>query len=231
MKYGSLGAMFLAKREENPHLIAYRYKEGGNWKSVTYGEAVDRGERIAGGMASLGIKKGDRVAIVSGNRIEWALIDYATQSLGAVLVTVYPSLLKEQVQYILNDSETKIVFAENDVQMQKINEVRDNLKFTEHFYAIDGSSSLKDPWRTLEQLTDDGREFLEKNPQYVKDASAAVDGDDWATIIYTSGTTGEPKGAILTNNNLLSNVEAGLQCLPVNSDDEFLSFLPLSHVF
>ncbi|HED11009.1 MAG TPA: long-chain fatty acid--CoA ligase [Caldithrix abyssi] len=232
MKYSSLGAMFLAKREENPHLIAYRYKEDGSWKSVTYGEAVNWGERIACGLANLGIKKGDRIAIVSGNRIEWAMIDYATQTLGAVLVTIYPSLLKEQVKYILNDSETKVVFAENDVQINKINETKEGLKHTEHFFVIDGeNSTIKEPWKTLTHLGEEGAAFLEKNPGYLKEVSASVGGDDWATIIYTSGTTGEPKGAILTNNNLLSNVEAGLQCLPVTSDDEFLSFLPLSHVF
>jgi len=232
MKYSNLGAMFLAKREENPHLVAYRYKEDGQWKSVTYGEAVIRGEQIAAGLADLGVKKQDRVAIISSNRLEWALIDYAAQSLGAILVPIYPSLLKEQVQYILNDSESLVVFALDNTQTDKIDAVRENLKTTKHFILIDEKNSrLKDPWVGLEVLTERGVAFLEKQPDYVTNANKEVKEDDWATIIYTSGTTGEPKGAILTHKNLLSNVEAGLQCLSVSSDDDFLSFLPLSHVF
>ncbi len=232
MRYSSLGTMFLAKLRENPSKTAYMFKKDGQWLRVTYKEAIERATNLAGGMADLGIKKGDKVAIISGNRVEWALTDFAAQTLGAVLVPIYPSLLKEQVQYILNDSESKVVFAEDEVQIEKVDSVRSNLKSTKHFFAIDESvSDLKEPWKSYDNLVEQGKTYLQKHPQYVDKEAEKVKEDDWATIIYTSGTTGEPKGAILTHKNLLSNIEAGLQCLEVTPEDVFLSFLPLSHVF
>jgi len=224
--------MFLAKRTDMPHKIAYKYKENGKWLSVTYDEAVTMGERIAAGLIAEGVKRGDKVAIISSNRLEWAMIDYAVLSIGAVLVTVYPSLLKEQIQYILNDSEAVALFALDNTQIGKINEIKDDLTSTKFFYVIDyKNSDVKDFWKGLDTLMEEGAAKLAQEPTVVTDTASTVSADDWSTIIYTSGTTGEPKGAVLTHGNLLSNVEAGLECLPVNADDTFLSFLPLSHVF
>jgi len=232
MKYNSIGEMFFAKRTDSPEKTAYMFKESGEWKSVSFKDVVERAEKIAAGLSSSGIKKGDKVAIVSANRLEWALIDYATVSLGAVLVTIYPSLLKEQVQYILNDSESKAVFAEDDIQMEKINAVKDKLSELKNFITIDVKNSKIDaPWQGIDKLMDSGATTLESDPNCVANAISEVKTDDWLTLIYTSGTTGEPKGAILTHGNLLSNVEGGLQSLSVGPDDTFLSFLPLSHVF
>ena len=231
MKYNSIGEMFFAKREISPNDIAFKFKEGGDWKTLTYEDVNSRSENIAAGLASLGIKKGDKIAIISANRIEWALIDYAVVSLGAILVTIYPSLLKEQVQYILNDSEAKVVFAENDIQTAKVNDVHDKIPNLKNFILIDvKNSDLKDPWKGLDALADLGQKHLEMNPDTVKNAIKEVTLDDWLTIIYTSGTTGEPKGAILTHGNLLSNIESGLEVLSITNSDVFLSFLPLSHV-
>ncbi len=232
MKYNSLGAMFMAKRTDMPHKIAYKYKQDGKWLSVTYDGAVTMGERIAAGLLAEGVKRGDKVAIVSSNQLEWAIIDYAVLSLGAVLVTVYPSLLREQVQYIVNDSEAVAIFALDQTQVQKINDVKEGLTSAKSFYIIDyKNTEAKDYWKGLDTLMEEGTERLTKEPGIVSDTIATVSADDWATIIYTSGTTGEPKGAILTHGNMLSNVEAGLECLSVGPDDTFLSFLPLSHVF
>ncbi len=104
MGYRNLGEMFFDKRQSMPDKVGYMFKEEGQWKSVTFKEAVDWAEKIAAAFASLGIQKGDKVAIVSANRIEWAMCDYASMALGALLVPVYPSLLPNQVKYILNDS-------------------------------------------------------------------------------------------------------------------------------
>ena len=157
MKYNSIGEMFFAKREDSPEGIAFKHKVGGEWKSITYSEIIEKSEQVSAGLASLGIKKGDKVAIISGNRYEWAVVDYAVVSLGAVVVTIYPSLLKEQVQYILNDSETKIVFAENDAQISKVDQVRDKLKSITNSIVIDvKNSTVKDPWKGLDTLADLG---------------------------------------------------------------------------
>ncbi|MBN2423616.1 MAG: long-chain fatty acid--CoA ligase [Calditrichaceae bacterium] len=232
MKYKNLADMFFQKRMQMPELTGYMFKKGNQWIKVNYKDAVDRAERIAAGLIQLGLKKGDKVSIISANRIEWALTDYAVQSLGAILVPIYPSLLANQVSYILNDSESVVVIVSDLIQYQKVESVRTSLTFTKHFFYMDsegiGSSDL---WTGLDKLEQKGQELLDQNPQIVSSGIDKVGLEDWATIIYTSGTTGEPKGAILTNNNFLSNIEAALEVFDISSDDNFLSFLPLSHIF
>ena len=231
MKYKNLADMFFKNRDAHGSKTAYMYKKDGNWVSVSFKEAVDRAERIAAGLASLGVKKGDRVALMSENRIEWALTDYATLSLGAVLVTVYPSLLAEQVKYILNDSESVAVFVSHEIHQQKVESIRNELPHTKHFFVFDPEGvELNDTWKSYDTLEEIGAKFLEENKTFVTDSIDKVDIEDWATIIYTSGTTGEPKGAILSHKNLLSNVEDSLQVLQIWENDSLLSFLPLSHV-
>lgn len=208
------------------------YKEANDWVSVTFEDAVSRVEKIAAGMLDLGVKKGDKVAIISQNCMEWALVDYATVSIGAVLTTIYPSLLKEQVQYILNDSESSVVFAFDDLQTEKVDAVSSKLKTLKHCIVIDAKNSkVNAPWLGLEGLMERGATYLNDNNNAVENLTKQITRDDWLTLIYTSGTTGEPKGAILTHGNLLSNVEGGLKVLSVTEKDTFLSFLPLSHVF
>ncbi len=231
MGYQSLGQMFFDKRKSLPDKTGYMYKEDGKWKSVTFKEAVDWAEKLAAGLASLGVQKGDRVAIVSGNRIEWALMDYASMALGAMLVPVYPSLLDHQVRYIVNDCEAKVLVAEDELQVEKVNEVLNELNTVKNFFVFDPPEQLADPWKKLTALVEAGEDFLKKNPDYVTNEIKKITREDWATIIYTSGTTGEPKGAVLKHGNFLSNIEGAMSVLDIYTEDVFLSFLPLSHVF
>lgn len=230
MKYKNLAEMFFSKREEFPDKVAYSFKKDGIWHELTFKEVVDKAEKISAGLASLGITAGDKVAIISGNRYEWALIDYATEALGAMLAPIYPSLLPEQALYIMDDSEAKVLFAENEIQEEKIEEIRSKAKTVKEYFVIDNSAKVLNSWRTLDTLIELGAEFLSKNPDYVKEAITKVDTDMPATLIYTSGTTGEPKGAILTHRNFLFDVEDSLSVIDIYSEDVFLSFLPLSHV-
>ena len=231
MEYKNLADMFFKKRDKFGSKTAYMYKKDGKWVSVSFKEAVDRAERIAAGLASLGVKKGDKVALMSENRLEWALTDYATLSLGAVLVTVYPSLLAEQVKYIINDSESVVVLVSNEIHQKKVESIRNDLPYTKHFFVFDPAGvELNDKWKSYDALEEMGAKFLEENKSFVTDSVDKIDIEDWATIIYTSGTTGEPKGAILSHKNLLSNVQNSLQVLKIWPEDSLLSFLPLSHV-
>lgn len=230
MAYQNLADMFFKKSKELPEHAAYQYKEGSQWHTFTYTEAAAKTERLAAGLISLGIKAGDRVALISHNRPEWAMIDYAVLAIGAVLVTVYPSLLDEQIQYLLNDSESVIVFAEDDMQTDKVSTIYKELQATRHFYIIEAFGKIVAPWHTLTDLEEAGKVQLSADPQCVSQRLAQTQRSDWATIIYTSGTTGEPKGAILTHNNLLSNMENVAQLFKVTEQDKLLSFLPLSHV-
>lgn len=192
---------------------------------------MDWAEKLAAGLASLGVQKGDRVAIVSGNRIEWALMDYATMALGAMLVPVYPSLLDHQLRYIVNDCEAKVLIAEDDLQVAKVNNILSELNTVKKFFVFDPPEQLVEPWKKLTALVEAGEDFLKKNPDYVTNEIKKIAREDWATIIYTSGTTGEPKGAVLKHGNFLSNIEGAMSVLDIYTEDVFLSFLPLSHVF
>ncbi|MCK5076613.1 MAG: long-chain fatty acid--CoA ligase, partial [Calditrichia bacterium] len=229
MKYQNLAQMFFTRRDTLADKAAYRDKKGGSWTSVSFKQAVDRTEQIAAGLLELGIQSGDKVALISNNRLEWALIDYATISIGAVLVPVYPSLLESQVEYLLNHSGAIIVFAENDFQSEKVNAVKNKLKDCAHFILIE-SESPESGWSTLKDHEQKGAGRLANDPDCVQQAIKNVERDQLATIIYTSGTTGEPKGAMLSHNNFLSNIENAANIFEFYSTDLLLSFLPLSHV-
>ncbi|HGY55282.1 MAG TPA: long-chain fatty acid--CoA ligase [Caldithrix abyssi] len=232
MEYKNLADMFFKKREMFGDKTGYMYKQDGEWVSVSFKEAVDRAERVAGGLASLGVKKGDKVAIMSENRLEWALSDYAILSLGAITVPIYPSLLPDQVRYILEDSEAVAVIASHEVHQKKIESVRKHLNFAKNFFVMDPEGvELGENWKTYNDLEELGGKFLKDNSNYVTDSIDKIGLEDWATIIYTSGTTGEPKGAVLTHKNFISNLTGVLQVVDIRPDDSMLSFLPLSHVF
>jgi long-chain acyl-CoA synthetase len=231
MRYSNLGEMFFEKRQSMPDKVAYMYKKGGKWHELTFKEVGDWAEKISAGLASLGIKKGDRVALISPNRVEWSVTDFASLALGAMLVPIYPSLLSEQIAYILNDSEAKVVVAADIVQMEKIEEVRAQLKYAKNFYVFDPPEAMQAPWKSFEELAQQGEQFLKEQPDFIQKIVRETTPEDWATIIYTSGTTGEPKGAVLKHGNFLSNIEGTLGVLDIYSEDVFLSFLPLSHVF
>lgn len=232
MAYKNLADMFFQKRQTLASNTAYMYKKEGNWESVSFKDAVDRAEKISAGLASLNIGKGDRVAIISGNRIEWALSDYATMAIGAVLVPIYSSLLPDQVKYILDDSETDVVIVSDELQYEKVEKIRNDLQFTKHFFILDSDNvSLGDKWKIYDDLAQMGEKFLSDKKDFIENSISNIKRSDWATIIYTSGTTGEPKGAILSHNNFLSNIENVSKVVDLSQEDSFLSFLPLSHVF
>lgn len=231
MKYRNLAEMFFGKRENLPSHAAYMFKKEGEWESIDFQEAVTRAERIAAGLASLGVRKGDRVALISNNRLEWALTDYAVLSLGAALVPIYPTLTARQVAYIINDSEAKVLIAEDVLQMEKASSVLNQLKTVAHYFVIDdGGTEVTTPWRNYDSLGSLGEQFLQQQPDYVADSIRQIIPEDMATIIYTSGTTGNPKGAVLTHKNFISNIESVAQIFESYPEDITLSFLPLSHV-
>jgi long-chain acyl-CoA synthetase len=232
MEYKNLADMFFSKRETMGQKPAFSFKEKGEWKEFTWEVVVEKAEKLAAGLAQLGIQKGQKVALMSHNRLEWALIDYAAQAIGAVLTPLYPSLLEDQVKYILDDSEAEVVIVSDELLYLKVKNVQSSLKYTKYFYLMDeGDVSLPAAWKSLADLAKTGKDYLEQHPNFIVESIAKISQNDVATLIYTSGTTGEPKGAILTHHNFLSNVESASSIIPVSKDDSFLSFLPLSHIF
>jgi len=207
-----------------------KYKAGGAWHELSSDAFRTAVEELSLGLRELGIGPGDRVAILSENRPEWAFADLATLCAAAVDVPVYATLMPSHVGYILKDSGAKVVFVSNPMQAAKVAEVRAGLPALEHVVQFDpqpGAGVL-----SLEEVRAKGRPLLAQDPQAVRARAAQVKPDDLATLIYTSGTTGDPKGVMLVHSNLVSNVEGGLEALPaITSQDVALSFLPLCHVF
>ena len=205
-----------------------RYKQGGAWRAWSSDELRAAVEETSMGLASLGLDRGDHVAILSENRPEWAFADMAVLALGGADVPIYPSLPAAQVRYILADSEAKAVFVSNATQAAKVAEARGGLEGLKHVIAFEPVEGAL----ALEELRARGREALAKEKDAVRTRAARVKASDLATIIYTSGTTGDPKGVMLTHGNLVSNTLGAAKFLPqLQPDWTCLSFLPLCHVF
>ena len=231
MSYQNLAEMFYKTCEKSPQQTGMMFKKDGAYQPIKREEMRATVEKIAAGLASLGVQKEDKVILLSENRVEWSFCDYAILSNGAISVPVYPTLLPKHIQYIINDSDAKVVIVSNAEQYDKIKEIRKDIPKVETVVVIESEGVPADEALTLDGLKQKGEQFLQQNSDYITKSVASLTRDDMATIIYTSGTTGEPKGVMLTHGNFLSNIEGGIKALPVGESDIFLSFLPLSHVF
>ncbi len=231
MKYSNLALMFHNTCKTYPDKTGLMFKKGGSYQSITYREIHEIVSKLANGLASLGVQKGDKVVLLSENRVEWAWTDYAILSNGAVTVPIYPTLLAPHIKFITNNSDAKVVIVSNEHQLSKVLEVLDELKTVEQLVIIEPGETKHDKLITFQELQEKGAAYQKEHPEEIEQRIQAVEPEDLATIIYTSGTTGEPKGVMLTHKNFLSNIEASLRALPITPDEIFLSFLPLSHVF
>ncbi len=206
-------------------------KVDGAWKALSASEFGERTKGLALGLALLGVDRQDRVAILSENRPEWPMTDFATLSLGAMTVPIYTTYLAPQVEYILRDSLAKVVIVSNAIELQKVLDVRDRcpeLRSVVVLEAVPWSQGQAVPFETVVQK---GLAVLSADPEAWEDRAASLLPTDLATMIYTSGTTGEPKGAILTHGNFVANVATCSTLFDVTPEMIALSFLPLSHVF
>jgi len=207
-----------------------KFKAGESWHAISSDEYRQAVEELSMGLRELGLAPGDRVAILSENRPEWAFADLASLLAGALDVPIYPTLTPQQVLYILRDCGAKAVFVSTSAQARKVAEIRNQAPDLRHVIRMD-DEPLPDTL-ALSELRARGREALAKDPAAVKRRAAEVTPDSLATLIYTSGTTGEPKGVMLLHSNLVSNVIASLAAFRgIGRDDLALSFLPLCHVF
>lgn len=208
--------------------VAMRAKRDGAWQDIPYRTVAARVEALSRGLGALGIAPGDRVAILSENRPEWALADFAALAARAVDVPVYPTLTARQIQYILADSGARAVFVSTAAQYAKVASIRQDLPALERVIGFDTDLAGPD---LISLAALEARGATHSAPAPWRAAALEAAPDDLATIIYTSGTTGDPKGVMLTHGNIASNVRAGMAVLPVSDDDECLSLLPLSHIF
>jgi len=230
MTYTTIPELFFNTIDQYGNHDAFYEKVNGQWVGLTFNEVYEKVNAFAAGLRQMGIKKDDKVAILSTNNPRWAISDYAITCLGAVTVTVYPTLIPHQIKYILDDSETKLIIAEDEVQAEKVLEFINDSPKLNKIITMNNSLADNEYVVTMEAVIEQGRPDVEKGFS-IRETAKDVAPDDLLTLIYTSGTTGNPKGVMLTHKNLVSNVQAGRKAISVGEEDVFLSFLPLSHSF
>ena len=223
----------LCDRYRGRERTVLRYKERGEgWHDITWEQFEDRAQALGGFLHRSGVRPGDRVALLSENRPEWAVTDLGTQLVGGVNVSIYTSLPPSKVAYILRDSGATACVVSVPVQRKKIQEIVDECPALETVVVMD---ELPDEPPSYMTHWDDalaaGRDYWAENEAALAAAADEVTPDHPSALIYTSGTTGQPKGVVLTNRNFCSNVKAALQRVPFGEEDHHLSFLPLSHAF
>jgi len=208
-----------------------KYKSGDRWEEVSVPEFRDKVRWLSTGLYELGVKPGDRVAILSENRPEWTIADFAILAASAVTVPVYPTLLGWQIEYILNDAGTVAVICSTKEQLDKVLEIGSHVPSLHNIIVCDPAQPPAEGVLTFAEVVARGRAFEEKNGRSWFDQSrASRKPEDLATLVYTSGTTGNPKGAMLTHGNIASNVVAVRANVPFQAGDVALSILPLSHI-
>ncbi|MFC7816665.1 AMP-dependent synthetase/ligase [Streptomyces sp. NPDC057367] len=236
----SVAGLFLERVAATPDAEAYRYPvpsasgEGpDDWKSLTWAQAAEHVHAIAAGLIELGVQPEQRVALASSTRLEWILADLGIMCAGAATTTVYPQTNAEESAYILSDSESRVLIAEDAAQLTKAREKRAELPELTHVVVVDaaGADTSEDWVLTLDELERRGAARLEQDPELVRKRVGALTKDQLATLIYTSGTTGRPKGVRLPHDNWSYMAKAIAATGLVTEGDVQYLWLPLAHVF
>jgi long-chain acyl-CoA synthetase len=212
-----------------PQKEVFRFKQDKQWLGITGQELFERVRKVAMGLYDAGIRKWDRVAVLAESGPMWSITDYAILSTGAINVPIYPTQPVDQVEYILRESQPKLLFVSNAKQMKRVSEALK--KFPDlriiPFQAVSNGENVT----SYESLEERGAQLLKDKPGLFDAISTDVKPSDLASVIYTSGTTGEPKGALLTHANIISNALAAGEVFALEPGNLMLSFLPLSHIF
>ena len=217
--------------EKGPPDVMLAGKESGHWKKYTVQQVKEIVNNLSAGLLSLGISPNDmsaegrdKIAILSKNRPEWMLLDLAVQQIGAILTPIYPTINVNELEYVLNDAQVKLVFVNDEELFLKVLSLKERVPSLKEIYTFERVPNARH-WKEL--LTRSSAALIEQT----KSISAKIGYEDLATIIYTSGTTGTPKGVMLSHRNILSNVMTSLPCFPPGENMRALSFLPLNHIF
>ena len=227
----------LSKTNTGTQKTAFAFKPSSNtdYKQIGWDKVTSDVDAVAAYLVDRGLEKGDRVALLSENRYEWAIVDMAIQLLGGVNVSLYTTLPVDQCQYIIEDSGSIFFFASTGIQIKKAAKILEKLSHLKEVIAFEkprsGDYLEHDNISLFEEVISIGNSLLEEHRSRIDTMAEEVNADDLATLIYTSGTTGKPKGAMLTHKNLVSNIKACHQHIDVGSSDRCLSFLPLCHAF
>lgn len=207
-----------------PNKKMFTTKTNGIWSSISTTDFLDLVEKTSLGLIELGINENDKVGIISSNRFEWNALDVAALQIGAIIVPIYPNISKDDYTYILNDSGIKICVVGDIDLYNKISEIKPNTPNLERLYTFNQYDNIPN-WK---EIHTSGKK---ENKHIINDRRSKINPFDLATIIYTSGTTGNPKGVMLSHNNIVSNVLACVGRMPCNENSRVLTFLPVCHVY
>ena len=229
----SFPELFFKQVERKKDAVALRHKEYGIWKRISWTEYGARAKEVAAGLIALGLQQGDRVAVLGENRPEWLFCHLGTMSAGGVTCGVYPTSAPEQVAYVVGHSEAKVLFVEDEEQVDKVLQILDQLNVAQIVVwdpkGLWGFSHERIMF--FDEYLERGREKLRQDPLCVDQRLKAIKPDDTAMIIYTSGTTGPPKGAMISHQNILSITESFMAANQALESDEMVSYLPLAHIY
>ncbi|MBC8466779.1 MAG: AMP-binding protein [Deltaproteobacteria bacterium] len=233
MAQDTVPKLFFHRVEKYKDRVALRKKELGLWNKITWWQYGQRVRQVGMGLVLLGLEPKDRVAIIGDSRPEWLYVDIGNLSVNGVSVGVYTTSSPEEVKYHLSHSETRFFFVEDEEQLDKALEIRDQLPKLEKVIVMDmkGLKHFHDPMViSFEELLQAGKEFDERNPGLFEQRLEKTGPDDIATFVYTSGTTGPPKAVMLSHSNVLSNSDAFAKHVAAFETDVILSYLPLCHI-
>ncbi len=229
----TIPTLFWTLVHERGGKVALREKDLGIWRAISWTAFGDAVRKVAMGLVSLDLAPGDMTCILSNNLPEWVYADLGALCAGAVSVGIYPTDSTDQVEYILNDCHAKVLFVEDEEQLDKALAVRDSTPGMRHIVVFDmeGLRGFSDPMvMSFEELCERGQVYDRDHPGVFEQRVVGPNKDDLAVLVYTSGTTGPPKGAMLSHDNIVFSVTECQKFMPFSEDDERLSFLPLCHV-
>ena len=209
----------------------FRYKRDGRLRRISYNEFGGQVKNVTRGLADMGLQAGDKIAILSNNRPEWPVSDFAVFALRGRVIPIYQTLLPKQTAYILKDSETRAIFVENETQYKKIAAIKEELPGLEFIISYDEISDITIPVIYFHELIEKGKIHREKHRDFFEKSIESIDPEDVCSIVYTSGTTGNPKGVMLSHKGFLIDIINSEAVLSLYPSDVFLSFLPLSHLY
>jgi len=210
--------------ENTPGINIFSSNINGDWIGISTADFMKRVDEIAKGLIAAGIQKDEKVALISENRLEWNLLDFAIQQVGAVVVAIYPNISDNDYQFILNNAEVKLCFVSNEKLYRRLDVVQSSISSMTTLLSLDKIEGIPHWQELIEKGNDISNDVLKQRKE-------AVETTDLATLIYTSGTTGEPKGVMLTHENLLADVISSEYSFPVVAYDKALTFLPACHAY
>ncbi len=212
------------QEKNTPNISIFNYNENNEWKGISTSDFINRVNNISKGLIANGVQPNDKVALISENRLEWNLVDFAIQQIGAVVVAIYPNISDNDYEFILNNAEIKLCLVSNDSLYQRLLGIKDKIPTVNEVYTFNTYPHTPN-WISM---VSKGIEITDETLQTRMDN---VKPTDLATLIYTSGTTGNPKGVMLSHENLLADVNSSEYSFPVKAYDKALSFLPACHAY